>query len=208
MNTGITVSFSHLTKDQAEELIELYASFSGVGSTTVEGQRHTADPLPNPRPQAPAAPRAPVAPKALQNGAAGGEITHDKFGVPFHPDYHSSVRRLNDDGSWKARRGVDKAAYKAFNAANRGGEGTGGAPTAAQLNQQFAAPPVPSAPTMPPVTVDQWVAKCTELYGAQKWTTDFVTNMNAACGVADQGAYMIPENAAARSMSYGIMAAA
>ena len=186
---GIQVSFGNLTKDQAEELIELYASFSGVGDLTygdasVIGERGTANPLP--------------APQAT-------ELSHDQRGVPFHPDFHSSVRRLNDDGTWKLRRGVDKALAKAYNE-SFAASGTP-APTPAQLNQQFGAPPVPAAPA---ITVEQWQAKCLELYNSvpNKWTVEFVTGMNAACGIANQTEYSVTENSAARALSYQMMMAA
>lgn len=38
----------------------------------------------------------------------------DKFGVPWNEEFHASTRGQNNDGSWKLKRGADKAAATAY----------------------------------------------------------------------------------------------
>lgn len=57
--------------------------------------------------QAFSVPQAPPAPLALVQVTAKGEL--DKNGLPWNERIHSSSRAINDDGSWRYKRGADKA---------------------------------------------------------------------------------------------------
>lgn len=83
----------------------------------------------------------------------------DKNGVPWLEAVHAGTKALNQDGSWRAKRGVDKAVVAAAEAAAKTTTGTnlstGDAervdPNAAQVAALAPAPGLPPMPGLPPV---------------------------------------------------------
>jgi|SRR5262245_6905871 len=109
----------------------------------------TAAPLPS---TAPATVTPAVSP-ALS--AAAGTLT-DVKGVPWHPDFHSGKATdpgRNDDGTWKMRRGHDKAAAKAYEAQFKGNASAAGQPApltvAPMVNTATVGAPLPPPPGVP-----------------------------------------------------------
>lgn len=92
-----------------------------------------------------AVPPAPAAP-ALTNPAPNGEV--DAKGVQWDERIHSSSKAKISDGTWKLKRGVDKAFVSAVLA-----EQGVSAPTAPPVPQPIAAQ-VPPAPTPSPASAD------------------------------------------------------
>lgn len=82
----------------------------------------------------------------------------DIEGVPWNSKYHASSKEKNKDGTWRNRRGVDKAEVEAYRASFRAN--TSAAPTAVTSpapQPQYAAPALPqtstpSAPVATPAT--------------------------------------------------------
>lgn len=81
----------------------------------------------------------------------------DKNGVPWLEAVHAGTKAMNQDGTWRAKRGVDKAVVAAAEAAAKTTTGTnlstGDAeradPNAAQV--AALAPAAPAAPGLPPM---------------------------------------------------------
>lgn len=71
----------------------------------------------------------------------------DAFGVVWNEEFHASTRGQNNDGSWKLKRGVDKAAAAAYAAKFTATTAT----TTPAAPVTPAAPSVPSAPATPGV---------------------------------------------------------
>lgn len=137
-----------------------------------------------------------------------GLTQRDGNGVPFNPALHSEVQKLNADGSWKMRRGVDKAQVKAY--AAQFAKSTA-QPTAAELNAQFQAPPVNTgspfslpAPQAAEITTSDWVARYMQLHNARKTTVEMLAAMQADAGVNHVDEFQT--NADARARSYDYMA--
>lgn len=70
-------------------------------------------------------------------------VERDSNGVPYLADWHSPNKTKNADGSWRRKKGVDKAQAEAAEMAARGA-----AP--AMTSAQATAPTVPGAPGLPP----------------------------------------------------------
>lgn len=84
--------------------------------------------------------------------------TVDVKGVPWHADHHAATKGKNQDGTWKAKKGHDKAALAAYEAqfAGSGALATPApapaadpAPVPSFLQTGSFAPSMPSAPAMP-----------------------------------------------------------
>jgi len=79
-----------------------------VGTATLDPQVAFAAPAPSPVPAAPTAavpaPPAPPAPPVIVPVVP----TLDKNGFPWDQRIHSSSKGINEDGTWRAKRGVDK----------------------------------------------------------------------------------------------------
>lgn len=81
--------------------------------------------------------------------------TVDVKGVPWHADHHAATKGKNQDGTWKAKKGHDKAALAAYEAqfAATGALATPApadpAPVPSFLQTGSFAPSMPSAPAMP-----------------------------------------------------------
>lgn len=76
------------------------------------------------------------------------ELVNDA-GIPWHKDYHASTQKQNNDGSWKARKGVDKDALKAYEAQFTA-TGDTDVPATPPAPSTPATPPPPSTPATPP----------------------------------------------------------
>lgn len=74
-------------------------------------------------------------------------------GIPWSAEFHASTQKQNNDGSWKARKGVDKEALKAYEAQflNTGSE-TSDVPPAPSTPATPPAPPSANTPPNPPST--------------------------------------------------------
>lgn len=91
------------------------------------------------------APALPVTPATPLAPAATGEV--NEHGIPWNAEFHASTKTTNQDGHWKGKKGVDKAALEAYNA-----QFTKPAVTAPVTAPVVAAtPPVPATPGLPPV---------------------------------------------------------
>lgn len=85
----------------------------------------------------------------------------DKNGVPWLEAVHAGTKAMNNDGTWRAKRGVDKAVVAAAEAAAKTTSGTNLStgddridPNAAQVAALAPAPglpPMPGLPLPPPV---------------------------------------------------------
>ena len=122
-----------------------------VGTATLDPQAAFAPPAPSPAPAAPTAavpaPPAPPAPPVIVPVVP----KLDKNGFPWDQRIHSSSKGINEDGTWRAKRGVDKELVKTVEAELKQLMGIQLPPqlTAAQLIQQVPLPPIVSAPATP-----------------------------------------------------------
>lgn len=101
---------------------------------------------------------APVADLDTEDGPVDPNAgTVDVKGVPWHADHHAATKGKNQDGTWKAKKGHDKAALAAYEAqfAATGALATPApapaepAPVPSFLQTGSFAPTMPSAPAMP-----------------------------------------------------------
>ncbi len=90
------------------------------------------------------------APIASNTSAAAEGFETDAAGLPWVDGTHSSSRKKNADGSWSLRKGCPEAlgaTYKAEYRRRMAGSTAAAPRPAAQLNQQYGAPPVHQLPT-------------------------------------------------------------
>lgn len=77
----------------------------------------------------------------------------DKNGIPWLADVHAGTKAMNQDGTWRAKRGVDKAVVAAAEAAAKTQTGTnlstGGERVDQNAVQTAALAPAPGLPPMP-----------------------------------------------------------
>jgi hypothetical protein len=166
----VTISFT-LTADEAAELLVAYRAITHAGRAELtDAVREFAASLPPQMPpvaaDAPAPVNAPSAAPSISSTPAtaspasnGGASDMDSRGVPYHADHHAArsgaTGGKNPDGTWKRRRGHDKAAADAYEA-QYAGKGGGAANAAAASTSEpapngsassvgFPAPPVAAA---------------------------------------------------------------
>jgi hypothetical protein len=152
--TTVKLAFDDLSPAEAIRITELYASMRMPRTRDIErtaAEVATTPPAPvyipapgnvNPTQPPVLATPAPVAAPTISSApviapalaAAAGMMT-DERGVPWHADYHATPASKNNDGSWRAKRGVDKATVKAYAAQFIAGKGNAAA---------VATPAVPS----------------------------------------------------------------
>lgn len=85
----------------------------------------------------------------------------DKNGVPWLEAVHAGTKAMNNDGTWRAKRGVDKAAVAAAEAAAKTNTGTALSTGGERIDPQVAAlapvtgglPPMPGLPPVLPPPV-------------------------------------------------------
>lgn len=178
------------------------------------------------------------APQAAQP-AVDESASADSTGMSWNGAIHSSSKKLAADGSWALRRGYPKAEGDAYKAEFKrrkqlgdtlhathaappvqgGGDQFGhlamngvsaAAPSAAQLNQHFQAPPVqqsPAAPApsyaAPAIDYATWHGLYGRMHAAGKIDEGVYNWMNQQAGVTDINEYF--NNATARQLSYGVL---
>jgi len=111
---NITLTFNNLTAAQAIEIGKLYKAMTeGEASPAPLSPAPVAEPSP-----APAVATVHVAPGggAVGTGAATVAPKLDSRGVPHHPEHHAAGATTNKDGSWRRKKGGDKAAADAYEA--------------------------------------------------------------------------------------------
>jgi hypothetical protein len=164
--------------------------------------------------------------------AAQTEAGVDAVGIAWRADIHSSSRKLAADGSWALRRGYPEAQGKAYKDEFKRRKQLGdtlhathapapsvpagdqfghlgmstvspAAPTAAQLNAQFQAPPVPQSYAAPAIDYPTWHALYGRMHAAGKIDEGMYNWMNQQAGVTDINEYYT--NATARQLSYGVL---
>ena len=136
---------------------------------------------------------------ATDAGTGGDGL--DKNGTPWLADVHSSSKAKNQDGTWRARKGVDKAVVKQAEEAARAG-------SAARADQVAQTQPVAQTgmpalggmpagmpmgmPTMPttapepqPVTYQQVVDRFTALHNAGKVDAQSIQGIYQAAGITN-----------------------
>lgn len=166
------------------------------------------------------APRAHEAPQPVHYTVAeipgtngGAAPVADAAGLPWVDGTHSSSRKQNADGSWTLRKGCPEPLGKAYkNEFQRrlGQASVSSAPTAAALNQQFAAPPVhqplpapPQSFAAPAIDYETW--KNQYLAVLPKMDQAMFQDIMRQCGVTTVGDYALPDNGLARQIGYGLM---
>lgn len=101
--------------------------------------------------------------------------TVDVKGVPWHADHHAATKGKNQDGTWKAKKGHDKAALASYEAqfAATGALATPApapaadpAPVPSFLQTGSFAPSMPSAPAMPVAPVPFTYSNLIDAFGA------------------------------------------
>lgn len=224
------VSTDPTTADRLNRVVGEIAARSGATPST-----------PTPPPSAP--PLAPVAdpftaPAApIQPPAPVGEApAFDSRGYPHNPQFHAESKRQNKDGSWALRKGVDKdgltkwettiATQPPAPTVPTPPPASAPAPTAAQLNAQFAphlapvadpftappapvaaplAPPAPPAPPAPvtvkSVTYAQWHSMYMNLVTAGKMTPEKYSDIATRYG-ADENPMKFSDDDTARALCY------
>jgi hypothetical protein len=129
--------------------------------TNPDGTLNVAAPAPTPQPAPAPAPVGNAASLAASNVAAADR---DAFGVPYHSSFHADrggkTKGRNNDGSWKMKKNVDRAAYDQYRAQFKTDATPAPTPTSqpaapapvptpAQLNAQFAPGVPPQGATIP-----------------------------------------------------------
>lgn len=152
---------------------------------------------------------APKAPTTAPATAIMPESSVDNFGVPWHPEHHSSVKKITTKGIWKRIRGGDKTACELYEdqflkkedftplphiAKDHPTPVPAPAPVEAEVEAPVEAPVEAEAPTMPmptaepvvkPVSYEMMVASFQELQtskGEQAAVT-IITDLYAEHGV-------------------------
>lgn len=164
--TDISLTFSNLTPERADQLLSFYKQMIGGAS----GQTNTPAFKPGEitetikatngkaQPPAPFQAQAPVAvptPPAKPADADTDDNPVDEYGVPFNPDLHG--QNLKADGSWKMRRGADREAYDqwfqdyAVTDESDSESDESAAPPAQPQAPTVAIPALPGAPSMEPI---------------------------------------------------------
>lgn len=118
----------------------------------------------------PAAPAAPALTTPAAPVVTDAEALVNEHGIVWNAELHASTKTTNQDGHWKAKKGVDKALIEAYNAKFVAADTapaapvvtTPPAPPAAPSLQTPPAPPSlvtppapPAAPALPAVTTEQ-----------------------------------------------------
>jgi hypothetical protein len=90
-------------------------------------------------------------------------VSIDANGLPWDERIHSGTKALNADGTWRTKRGVDKALVASVEAELRGAEDVDNADYSDEVTEPVAppappAPPAPEAPLAPAVTESAPVA--------------------------------------------------
>jgi hypothetical protein len=176
MTKPITITLLFSTAEQAQHVLEAYHESMGFGAISTGVAVEQATYAPGPAPTYPAVvvdddddafTPGPTPTYNPQPEAPAAEV--DERGVPYHPDFHSSSKKISK-GAWNRRRGHDSAAADAYeagflgNGAAAGRPVTNGAsPVAAHASPQISAPSV-NAPGSLPVTLAQfqglWTTLC------------------------------------------------
>lgn len=158
-----------------------------------------------------------AAPAPLPTPVAQPADDRDAFGVPWHPEIHSSSRQKNDKGAWRLRRGIDKEKARIYVEQHLGDASTV-APTAAQLNVQHGAPAWPQpTPVVTPavlpmpaaqptgISYPEWYARFDRVLKAGRITVELQKQMYEASGAISMEAYATHQGA--RDLSYMWLAA-
>jgi len=98
----ITLTLSFHTADQAHHVLNAYHEAMGFDSTTGVSISH-GEPGEIPTYQ----------PPVVEDDEDEEEL--DERGVPYHPDYHSSTKKISK-GAWNRRKGHDRVAADAYEA--------------------------------------------------------------------------------------------
>lgn len=156
MTKPITITLLFSTAEQAQHVLEAYHESMGFGaiSTGVAVEAVAVDDDDDA-----------VTTPGYNEAPTATEV--DERGVPYHPDFHSSSKKISK-GAWNRRRGHDSAAADAYEA-RFVGNGAGrpvtnsASPVAAHASPQISAPSV-NAPGSLPVTLVQfqglWTTLC------------------------------------------------
>jgi hypothetical protein len=175
MQEKISLTFNDLDGEMARALTMAYCALvaerrEGVRSDIEEVTRSLPPVMP---PVAADGPKEPAnvpaaAPSTSPTPATASTTPKDNRGVPHHPDHHAALKSsnggLNPDGTWKRRRGHDKAAADAYEAQfiavspNAASNAAFPAPPVAGSNGASAAitPPPPGCPGMEDFT-NRWL---------------------------------------------------
>lgn len=78
----------------------------------------------------------------------GEQLINDK-GIPWHNEHHASTKSQNNDGSWKRKKGGDKAAADAYESQFTAAPATPAAPAVPAAPALPATPATPAAPALP-----------------------------------------------------------
>lgn len=178
-------------------------------------------------PNVPARQPAPAPTPAPVAAAPGTEV--DAFGVPYNPALHSvttgSSKGRNQDGSWKMKKGVKRDEFETWARTHRAAAAAPAtpaapAPTPANLNTQFGAPPVSNGdpfagpvapgqafgsppPALPEVPYEQFVALCNEMMLAGKLASNVIAGVKAEIGCEDES--KINNDPATRARAFAVL---
>lgn len=107
----------------------------------------------------------------------------DVQGIFYDPEIHSSSKAVNEDGTWRKKRGVSDVKYQAGIAKQRGGVATPVTPVATPATP-VAAPVTPvAAPVTPPPAVLDYPGVIQTLMGASQAGTVTKDQVDAALAV-------------------------
>lgn len=142
------------------------------------------------------------------------EMAVDADGMPYDPAVHSPKRAINQDGTWKAKKGQAEAAKAARAAFKAGGGGVTppALPTSTsdpQLTQsapiesvKTALPGLGAIPAQEPVTFDQFFAKVTEVLNADKVKEDDLVKFYGdvtGCATTEEAVEVLQTNESVRA---------
>lgn len=131
-----------------------------------------------------------------QNSSDAGEL--DKNGLPWDPRIHASTKGKNQDGSWKALRGVDKSIVPGIEAELRARVGT--PPPPPPIATEQTPPPPPPLPdesdeeegddTPPVVTMQQAFQRVTALQKEKRIDQDGINSCLEMVGLATMAEFL------------------
>jgi hypothetical protein len=120
------------------------AAFGAPGNVPAAGSAATSDPT-----SAFGAPAAASAPSVAAAPAPAGQVELDVDGLPWDTRIHASTKGKNQDGRWKAKRGVEPTLVAQVQAELRAVMGAPAAPVGNATTGAPATPPVPMPPAPP-----------------------------------------------------------
>lgn len=98
----------------------------------------------------------------------GEQLINDK-GIPWHNEHHASTKSQNNDGSWKRKKGGDKAAADAYESQFTAAPATPALPAAPAAPAMPAAPAAPAIPALPALPVTPTAPALTDRQEAVKY---------------------------------------